>query len=112
AKERRVALLGSADAALWIAAERLPQFRALWPEAPLKPAISAPESLAGRSWSREEALIEILRGRLEGQGPVTEAALASGLGLEWGDIALALAALQTEGFALRGHFTPHAGAEE
>jgi ATP-dependent Lhr-like helicase len=112
AKERRVALLGSADAALWIAAERLPQFRALWPAAPLKPTISAPESLSSRSWSREEALVEILRGRLEGQGPVTEAALALALGVDSGEVAQALVALQSEGFALRGHFTPQLDAEE
>src|SRR5439155_933899 len=52
-------------------------------------------------------------GRLEGLGPVTEAALAAPLGLMPSDIAAALAALQTEGFALRGRFTPgiHPGAD-
>src|SRR5205823_4428662 len=49
---------------------------------------------------------KIPRGRLEGLGPVTEAALAAPLGLAPSDIAAALAALQTEGFALRGRFTP------
>ena len=34
------------------------------------------------NWSREEALVEILRGRLEGLGPVTQEALAAPLGLE------------------------------
>src|SRR5206468_10746930 len=57
AREQRVGRLSSAGAELWIAAERLPQFRALWPEAPLNPAISAPESLSVRSWSREEAVV-------------------------------------------------------
>ena len=55
---------------LWIAAERLPQFQALWPEAQLDPPIAAPEAMPTRGWSREEALVEILRGRLEGLGPV------------------------------------------
>ena len=55
-------------AALWIAAERLPQFQALWPKAEIDPPISAPEPYAGGEWSREEALIEILRGRLRGAG--------------------------------------------
>jgi ATP-dependent Lhr-like helicase len=97
---------------LWIAAERLPQFLALWPEARLDPPIAAPASLAERGWPAGEALVEILRGRLEGLGPVDEAALAAPLGLPPGDIAAALAALQTEGFALRGRFTPGAPAEE
>jgi ATP-dependent helicase Lhr and Lhr-like helicase len=99
-------------APLWIAAERLPQFQAIWPDAKFDPQISAPEVYAGRVWSRDEALIEILRGRLEGLGPVTEGALAEPLGLEPAEISAALIALETEGFAMRGRFTPEAAAEE
>jgi ATP-dependent Lhr-like helicase len=102
----------SRDTSLWIPAERLPQFRALWPKAVLDPAISAPELYAERDWSRDDALVEILRGRLEGLGPVTEAALAAPLGIEPSEITAALTALETEGFAMRGRFTPEADAEE
>jgi ATP-dependent Lhr-like helicase len=109
---RRVTRLCAPRATLWIAAERLPQFQALWPEARLDPVIAAPEAYAGRDWPRDDALIEILRGRLEGQGPVTEAALAAPLGFATQDLAAGLAALQTEGFALRGRFTPGATEDE
>ncbi|HMI96086.1 MAG TPA: DEAD/DEAH box helicase [Micropepsaceae bacterium] len=112
AQQKRAAALHTPAATLWITAERLPEFRALWPTATLLPEITAPSAFAARNWSPEEALIEILRGRLEGQGPVTEAALATPLGRTPGDIAGALAALQTEGFAMRGRFTPLAAAEE
>jgi ATP-dependent Lhr-like helicase len=57
-------------------------------------------------------LTEIVRGRLEGLGPVTQGALAAPLGLEPDDIAAALAALEVEGFAMRGRFTPGANADE
>jgi ATP-dependent Lhr-like helicase len=97
---------------LFVAAERLAQFAALWPWARLDPPIVAPGRHAERNWPPEEALVEILRGRLEGLGPVTEAALAAPLGLTPGDIAAALTALQTEGFALRGRFSPGADQEE
>ena len=103
---------GGGEGALWIAAERLPQFHALWPGAEIGPRISAPEVYAERSWSREEALIEIFRGRLEGLGPVTEAALSAPLGIEPKEISAALSALETEGFAMRGRFTPGTEAEE
>jgi ATP-dependent Lhr-like helicase len=43
---------------------------------------------------------------------VTESALAAPLGLEPGEIATALAALQAEGFVMRGRFTPGAAADE
>ncbi len=94
---------------LWVAAERLPQFLALWPEARLDPPIEAPGSHVARRWSPDEALVEILRGRLEGLGPVSETALAAPLRLTADAIGPALAALQAEGFALRGCFTPGAG---
>ena len=104
--------LHAPNALLWVTAERLPHFAALWPEAKLEPAIAAPAAYAERVWSAAEALVEILRGRLEGQGPMMQAALAAPLGLAPDDIAAALAALEVEGFALRGRFTPGAEADE
>ncbi len=112
ARDRRAARLYGPRATLWIAAERLPQFAALWPEARLDPAIVAPDLHAEREWPQDDALVEIVRGRLEGQGPVTQDALAAALGVEPSDIAAALVALETEGFALRGRFTAGAIADE
>ena len=111
-RDKRTARVTGSQAALWVAAERLPQFLALWPEARLDPAITAPAEYSEREWSPEEALIEILRGRLEGLGPTATDALAAPLGLKPGDVAAALAALEAEGFALRGRFTGTTAAEE
>jgi len=110
--DRRVTLLTVPHASLWIAAERLPQFQALWPGAPCDPAIAAPVEYSEREWSPEEAVIDILRGRLEGLGPVTGSALVAPLGLGTQDITAGLATLEAEGFALRGHFTGTAAVEE
>jgi ATP-dependent Lhr-like helicase len=112
AREKRVTRLHTAAATVWIAAERLPQFQALWPTAALEPAIAAPAAAAGANCGLEEALIEIVRGRLEGLGPVTREALAAPLGLGEHEIAAALAALEAEGFAMRGRFTLAAVGEE
>jgi ATP-dependent helicase Lhr and Lhr-like helicase len=112
AQERRVARLQQDAATVWIAVERLPQHRALWPAAKVDPTISAPAAYAEGNWSRDEALTEILRGRLEGLGPVAENALAAPLGLEPPEIAAALLALEAEGFALRGRFSSGAAADE
>jgi ATP-dependent Lhr-like helicase len=108
-RQKRVARL---DARLWITAERLPQFQALWPAALPEPAIAAPAPYAARNWSRDDAMVDILRGRLEGQGPIAQDALAGAVGLEPSEIAAALAALEAEGFAMRGRFSPDASAEE
>jgi ATP-dependent helicase Lhr and Lhr-like helicase len=104
ARDRRVAQLHAPGAALWIAAERVPQVAAVWPGARLDPPIAAPAGHAETTWSREDALVELVRGRLEGQGPVTQHALAALFGLPSPDIAMALAALEAEGFAFRGRF--------
>jgi ATP-dependent Lhr-like helicase len=115
ARDRRVtsrSALGGGAGAVWVAAERLPQFQAIWPGAALDPPITAPEAYRQREWSHEEALIEILRGRLEGLGPVTEAALAAPLGIAPNEVSAALAALEAEGFAMRGRFTPGAQMDE
>ncbi|HUH83944.1 MAG TPA: helicase-related protein, partial [Stellaceae bacterium] len=110
AREKRVARLALPRTAVWITAERLPQFRALWPTAPLDPPIAAPDGRA--QGAADAALVEILRGRLEGLGPVTQATLAAPLGLDDADAAAALATLEGEGFALRGRFTPGANGDE
>ena len=104
ARDRRVALMKAPEANLWIPAERLAQFRAVWPEARLEPEIAPPADQAALTWSRDDALVEILRGRLEGLGPVTPTALAAPLGLEPGAAAAALVALERDGAILKGRF--------
>jgi ATP-dependent helicase Lhr and Lhr-like helicase len=112
AASRRAARLRHGGATLWVTAERLPQFQALWPSATLDTAMAAPTAYAERNWSPDLALVEILRGRLEGLGPVDAEALAAPLGLAADEIAAPLAALEAEGFALRGRFTPAAESDE
>src|SRR5438552_2957064 len=56
---------------LWVAAERLNHLRAIHPQASLTPQIDPPASYANETWSFEQALVEVLRGRLDGLGPVT-----------------------------------------
>jgi ATP-dependent Lhr-like helicase len=109
--ERRAAQSVAAPEGLWIAAEHLQHFQAVWPSAVLEPHIEAPAAHSA-SWSREEALVELIRGRLEGEGPTTAASLAATLRLDRAEIASALAALETEGFVMRGRFTPGAPEEE
>jgi ATP-dependent Lhr-like helicase len=117
AGQRRAAHFEVAGSALWIAAERLPHFRALWPKLKSTPALGVPspqdQSPHDKSESaRDEALVEIVRGRLEGLGPVGPDALASSLALTTNEIAVPLATLEAEGFAMRGRFTPGASADE
>lgn len=91
---------------LWVAAERLPQITAVYPNPELEPAIVAPESVSRTTWTFEDALVEIIRGRLEGLGPVTVEQLVASSGLNKLEIETALLRLEAEGFVIRGKFTP------
>ena len=93
---------------VWVAAERLPPWRAIHPGAALQPAIDAPPEFLAQAWTREDALLEMVRGRLVGLGPVTVAQLAASLAVESGDVELALIRLQSEGYVMQGLFTPAA----
>ena len=68
-----------------------PRKKPVRPRTKLTPAIAAPAAYA-RPWSREEGLVEIVRGRLEGEGPLTEAGLAEALGIQTAEIGAALIA--------------------
>ena len=108
---RRVTVLtpitrSPATAGVWIAAERLNQLRAIHPQALLTPHIEPPDNYANEQWTMEDALVEIVRGRLDGLGPVTVATLAESFSLPPSQIEIALASLEGEGFAMQGQFTP------
>ncbi|MGH8770546.1 MAG: Lhr family ATP-dependent helicase, partial [Burkholderiales bacterium] len=62
--------------------------------------------MAHLQYTFEDALVEVLRGRLEGLGPVTVADLAQSSGLTNNEIEAALLKLEAEGFVIRGNFTP------
>jgi ATP-dependent helicase Lhr and Lhr-like helicase len=88
-RQNRVVRIPLKSGAVWVAAER----RALF------------ESL-------DDSLVEIVRGRLEGLGPVTAFEIAGSLGVSEAAVNSALIALETEGFAMRGQFTGESPREE
>jgi ATP-dependent Lhr-like helicase len=86
---------------IWIAAERLPELLAIHPNLPAP--IAAPPSRQ-KEWQRENAILELFRGRMSFIGPTTTAALAQSLDIEERDAEAALLALESEGAILRGTF--------
>ena len=93
---------------VFVAAERLHEFLAVFAEAAMSPPITAVHPCPA---DRDAALREILRGRLDLLGPVTAAGLAAPLGLEASDVQLALLQLEGDGSAMRGAFTAPGAVE-
>jgi ATP-dependent Lhr-like helicase len=92
----------------WVATERWPLIGAIWPEARSRPEISVPPEVR-QDWSHEEAVVFLVRGRMECMGPTTVTDLARDLSLNPSHVEGALLALENQGSVLRGRFT---GADE
>jgi ATP-dependent Lhr-like helicase len=105
--QRRVARMAGPPG-LWLAAERLPLVQAVYPGVDITPRVEVPDAERVRSWDRHDALRELVRGRMEVAGPVTATSLSEYFQLPGGEIEAALAALQNEGFVLRGRFSSDA----
>jgi ATP-dependent helicase Lhr and Lhr-like helicase len=104
----RAAEIVVADGVLWCATERrvvLAPWFAGAAGGPLASRVSG-------SMEPEAVAAEMLRGHLDVSGPCTASDLARVTGMAASDVSLALVRLETEGFALRGHFTDPDGASE
>ena len=95
----------AAASPIWIAAERIPELRAIHPHVDLDPAIEPPPSRAARAWTRDEAIVELLRGRLTILGPTTAGELAASLDVDPAIVEQALVTLESDGVVLRGSFS-------
>lgn len=92
---------------LWAPAERLALALAVYPDAALQPPLELPPELT-QAATAAEGHLALVRGRLDMVGPVTAERLAADLRLRPSAVEAALEALEGEGFALRGRFTPPA----
>ncbi len=105
AEQRVTQMRLTATHSIWVAAERLHEMRLVLPAIDYQPAISSVIDNKNQPFTKEDALREIIRSRLEGLGPVTAQQLALDLLVNTADIDQALLALEGEGFAIRGQFT-------
>ncbi len=92
---------------LWLATERYAQLRRLWPEAPVTPAVND-QLLAtlSEALTHDEALVNLIRARLDGSGPERANELAAMFGLTAAAVVAALTTLENRGIVFRGRYTP------
>jgi ATP-dependent helicase Lhr and Lhr-like helicase len=115
ASGRATRLRDSHGADFWVALERLDCLQSAYPQAQASPALAIPDSHRGNGdedWTRDAALVEIMRARLTGFGPQPLAEIAAALALSESETLIALTQLESEGYVMRGQFTPGAAAEE
>lgn len=96
----------------WVATESLPMVRTVYADAACSPEVVIPPECLLRDWTKEGAVAEIVRGHLQVTGPATPEQLGARLHLPLPTIWQSLAVLETEGFAMRGHFRPGAASIE
>ena len=95
---------------LWAATERRPAIELLFPDAAVVPDHPWPGSAAPPD--EDSAAASVLRGHLDYRGPSTVAQLAEATGLRESLIAIGVAVLEQQGFAIRGRFTSPDADEE
>ncbi|TAJ93882.1 MAG: DEAD/DEAH box helicase [Gammaproteobacteria bacterium] len=105
---RRATCLDTGQQRLLVCAERLRQCLAVFSSAHLDPPIPPAPQTEDRTWERDQALVELIRARLEGVGPVTAEELVQRLETPIGPVQAALLWLQNEGYAMQGRFAPGA----
>ena len=109
----RAAVLDGPNGSRWLATERRREVEALFPGRRIAPDVRLPAALASRTApSDAAAAVMAVRGHLSALGPATVSELAPRVGLAPGAVEIALAALEAEGFALRGRFRDLAAADE
>ncbi|WP_355603616.1 DEAD/DEAH box helicase [Xanthomonas cannabis] len=109
---RASCLIIDAAPALWISAERIEWFMPLYAGAVAQPPLQVPADCRVPDWERDRAVRELLRGRLSAVGPAQVGGLAGALRLPEEEIALALLALQREGYVMAGQFSAQAASQE
>ncbi|MCD5990357.1 DEAD/DEAH box helicase [Pseudomonas sp. CDFA 553] len=100
-----------ADEGLWVPLERLTCLRAIYPQSNMHPPLSALPGFDD-AWDADEAIVEVVRARLSGFGPMPTRDIAEPLALSASSVAQALARLESEGYVLRGRFSPGATEDQ
>jgi ATP-dependent Lhr-like helicase len=102
ASQGRVARGIAQGITFWVPASQARAFALIYPSATFTTQVA---SIEQPPHSREEALLELVRGWMSHIGPIDEAALAQTLGLAKPDVQQALLGLETLGVVLRGQYT-------
>jgi len=103
--KRAAILTVNKDHTLWIAAERIPFFRIIYPDVLPVYDGSLPEKLLKDFSPEMNPLVETVRGRLEILGPVTVKDIMASMMLSESEIHQTLLRLENEGFVFQGTFT-------
>jgi len=99
------------DRALWLPIERLALLQSIYPSSRCEPVLKLLPSFDQHS-GEDDAVVELIRARLTGFGPLPVPLIARPLALPASAVALALTRLESEGYVLRGRFTPGAHEDE
>ena len=97
---------------LWVAAERCRQFAAVFPDVVEATGIVVPARFATDDFTPYDAMVEIVRSRLEYCGPVLARQFVDELGCDDGAITAALFGLEASGFVFRGKYDQRVDSDE
>ena len=99
---------------LLVASERYAELGALWPDATVDPVADGTVTrlFSAAAAAADEAMVILIRARLDCSGPQTAKSLAAILGFVPGAVNVALQSLENRGVVFRGRYTPGSDMEE
>ncbi|MFT4583809.1 MAG: ATP-dependent Lhr-like helicase [Gammaproteobacteria bacterium] len=97
---------------LWVASERYAELHLLWSDRHVIPGRENPALKIFSALSVEQALVALVRSRLDNTGPQTDTSIARILGASLLSVKSALTALENRGVVFQGRFTPEVTAKE
>jgi ATP-dependent Lhr-like helicase len=112
ATERAVLIEGASVPSLWVAIERFAELRTLWTTRTVEPEVKAAVTQMFAALGADEALVSLVRARVDNSAPHTSKALADLLGVSERAIVTALTSLENRGIVFHGRYTPNQSTDE
>ncbi|MFP6781074.1 MAG: ATP-dependent DNA helicase, partial [Gammaproteobacteria bacterium] len=111
--EKRALLVeGGSSPSLWVASERYGELRQLWRSRTANPNFRGGALEMFPALDADEALVSLVRARVDNSAPQTSQHLADLLGMPERDISIALASLEARGIVFRGRYLPSEDREQ
>ena len=89
---------------LWVAAERLDEMKLVHPNCEITPQIESASIVSKSVVDSSDALVSLIRGRMELVGPATTSRIAQSIDLPVATVEMALVRLESEGSVMKGNF--------
>lgn len=104
-RENRAFHFNTGKKRIWVSAERLNMVQTIFPKGKLVKEKLSPPEVDTKTWNEHDALVEVLRGRLESSSLTTVEEQANLLGIDASRVTMVMLQLEAQGFVFQGKYS-------